>query len=133
MNKEKLKVIMKELEKEKKCVYPFLELTEEEMEYLKLRGVVINYEFIELPHLLIDGTYKKLATVLELKDQLKENTYRIRGTVNGFSVITTNKTQVNKDRAINCKDDLIKLLEEMSEEEEKEFIEIFVKLAKKHG
>lgn len=68
MNKKKLNVIIKELEKDHENVYPFLELTEEEIEYLNSKNVTVDYKFIELHHFLIDGTYKKIATVLQLND-----------------------------------------------------------------
>lgn len=106
-----------------------MELIDKEIEYLKSKNVTVDYEFIEFHHFLIDGTYKKLATVLELK----ENTYCIRGTVKGFSTISSNKVKVDKDGSIQCKVDFLKLLTEMDEKEEKEFLEIFIKLANKYG
>lgn len=136
MNK-KLNVIMKELEKERKCVYPFLELTEKEIEYLKSKNVVINYEFIELHHFLIDGTYKKLATVLELcnseKDFVKKCIFTCPSKPKGFSFISSNKLEVHEDGTIHSKVDVLKRLKEMTEEEEKEFLDIFVKIANKHN
>ncbi len=118
MNKKKINAIIKELEKEKKCVYPFLELTAEEIEYLKSKNVTVDYEFIKLHHFLADGTYKKLATVLELKEQLKENTYCTLGTIKGFSTITADKIDV-QDGTIQCKVDVLEPLRAMSDEVKK--------------